>query len=107
MSEVESRMLIAVYWGYVTLIDEQIGRVLAVTEELGLMHSTAVMFSADHGEFTGSHRLHDKGPPMYEDIYPTAGIVRIPGAPAGKVRQEFVSLLDTTATVLDWCGLDP
>lgn len=71
------------------------------------MDSTAVMFSSDHGEFTGSHRLHDKGPAMYEDIYRTAGIVRIPGAPAGQVRQEFVSLLDTTATVLDWCGLDP
>lgn len=107
MSEAESRKLIAVYWGYVTLIDEQIGRVLAVAEELGLMDSTAVMFSSDHGEFTGSHRLHDKGPAMYEDIYRTAGIVRIPGAPAGQVRQEFVSLLDTTATVLDWCGLDP
>src|SRR5699024_7270292 len=60
MSEAESRKLIAVYWGYVTLIDEQIGRVLAVAEELGLMDSTAVMFSSDHGEFTGSHRLHDK-----------------------------------------------
>jgi arylsulfatase A-like enzyme len=107
MSEADSRKLIAVYWGYVTLIDEQIGRVLAAAEELGLMDSTAVLFSSDHGEFTGSHRLHDKGPAMYEDIYRTAGIVRVPGAPAGQVRQEFVSLLDTTATVLDWCGLDP
>ena len=107
MSEADSRKLIAVYWGYVTLIDEQIGRVLAVAEELGLLDSTAVLFSSDHGEFTGSHRLHDKGPAMYEDIYRTAGIVRVPGSPAGQVRQEFVSLLDTTATVLDWCGLDP
>ena len=107
MSEADSRKLIAVYWGYVTLIDEQIGRVLAVADELGLMDSTAVMFSSDHGEFTGSHRLHDKGPAMYEDIYRTAGIVRVPGAPAGQVRREFVSLLDTTATVLEWCGLDP
>ena len=107
MTEADSRKLIAVYRGYVTLIDEQIGRVLAEAESLGLLESTAVMFSSDHGEFTGSHRLHDKGPAMYEDIYRTAGIVRIPGAPAGQVRQEFVSLLDTTATVLDWCGLDP
>src|SRR5699024_4809952 len=107
MNEAESRKLIAVCWGYVTLSDEQIGRVRAVDEQLGSMESSAVMFSSDHGEFTGSHRLHDKGPAMYEDIYRTAGIVRVPGAPAGQVRQEFVSLLDTTATVLDWCGLDP
>lgn len=81
MSEADSRKLIAVYWGYVALIDRQIGRVLAAMDELGLTDSTAVFFSSDHGEFTGSHRLHDKGPAMYEDIYRTAGIVRLPDGP--------------------------
>ena len=76
-------------------------------EALGLTDSTAVMFSFDHGDFTGSHRLRDKGPAVYEDIYRTCGIVRVPGAPAGQVCAEFASLLGTTATVLDWCGLDP
>lgn len=102
-----SRKLIAIYWGYVTLIDEQIARVLGAMERLGLVDDTAVFFSCDHGEFTGSHRLHDKGPAMYEDIYRTPGIVRIPGAPAGQVRDEFVSLLDCTATFLELAGLDP
>ncbi|GAA2486846.1 sulfatase-like hydrolase/transferase [Winogradskya humida] len=99
-----TRKLIAVYWGYVTLIDEQIGRILAVMDELGLRDETTVFFTCDHGEFTGSHRLHDKGPAMYEDIYRTPGIVRVPGAPA-QVRTEFVSLLDCTATILDLAGL--
>ncbi|GGK95584.1 sulfatase-like hydrolase/transferase [Mangrovihabitans endophyticus] len=96
-----TRKLIAVYWGYVTLIDEQIGRILAEMDALGLHDDTAVFFTCDHGEFTGAHRLHDKGPAMYEDIYRTPGLVRIPGAPAGQVRDEFVSLLDCTATMLD------
>jgi arylsulfatase A-like enzyme len=99
-----TRKLIAVYWGYVTLIDEQIGRVLTVLDELGLRDETSVFFTCDHGEFTGAHRLHDKGPAMYEDIYRTPGIVRIPGAPP-QVRDEFVSLLDCTATILDLAGL--
>lgn len=102
-----SRKLIAVYWGYVTLIDQQIGRVLDAMERLGLADSTAVFFSCDHGEFTGSHRLHDKGPAMYEDIYRTPGIIRVPGAPTGQVREEFVSLTDCTATILDIAGIDP
>jgi len=101
-----SRKLIAVYWGYVKLIDEQIGRVMDAMTRLGLADETAVFFSCDHGEFTGSHRLHDKGPAMYEDIYRTPGLVRVPGAPAGTVRDEFVSLLDCTATILDLAGLD-
>jgi arylsulfatase A-like enzyme len=74
---------------------------------LGLVEDTAVFFTCDHGEFTGSHRLHDKGPAMYEDIYRTPGILRIPGGPAGQVRSEFVSLLDCTATILDLAGIDP
>lgn len=102
-----SRKLIAIYWGYVTLIDEQIGRVMDAMDRLGLTDDTAVFFSCDHGEFTGSHRLHDKGPAMYEDIYRTPGIVRIPGGPVGQVRDEFVSLLDCTATFLELAGLDP
>jgi len=102
-----SRKLIAVYWGYVTLIDEQIGRVMAALERLGLVDETAVFFTCDHGEFTGSHRLHDKGPAMYEDIYRTPGLLRVPGAPAGLVRREFVSLLDATATILELAGVDP
>jgi arylsulfatase A-like enzyme len=101
-----SRKLIAVYWGYVKLIDEQIGRVMDAMARLGLVDETAVFFSCDHGEFTGSHRLHDKGPAMYEDIYRTPGLVRIPGAPEGLVRTEFVSLMDCTATFLEIAGID-
>ncbi|WP_268236089.1 sulfatase-like hydrolase/transferase [Isoptericola cucumis] len=102
-----TRKLIAVYWGYVAMIDHEIGRVMDALERLGLTGDTAVFFTSDHGEFTGSHRLHDKGPAMYEDIYRTAGLLRVPGGPAGQVRTEFVSLLDCTATILELAGLDP
>ncbi|MEE4540542.1 sulfatase-like hydrolase/transferase [Streptomyces sp. V4-01] len=100
-----TRKLIAVYWGYVSLIDEQIGRILTRLDELGLGEDTSVFFTADHGEFTGAHRLHDKGPAMYEDIYRIPGIVRVPGQPP-QVREEFVSLTDCTATILDLAGCD-
>ncbi|MCS0500088.1 sulfatase-like hydrolase/transferase [Protaetiibacter mangrovi] len=102
----ESRKLIAVYWGYVSLIDAEIGRLNEALERLGLSDSTAILFSSDHGEFTGAHRLHDKGPAMYDDIYRTAGIVAVPGCPPGQ-SDELVSLLDTTATILELAGLDP
>ncbi|WP_279472854.1 sulfatase-like hydrolase/transferase [Actinomadura darangshiensis] len=102
-----TRKLIAVYWGYVALIDRQIGRVMDAMERLGLVDDTAVFFTCDHGEFTGAHRLHDKGPAMYEDIYRTPGLLRVPGRPDGVIRDEFVSLLDCTATILELAGLDP
>ncbi|PTM87045.1 sulfatase-like hydrolase/transferase [Streptomyces sp. VMFN-G11Ma] len=101
-----TRKLIAVYWGYVTLVDEQIGRILTRLDELGLTDDTAVFFTADHGEFTGAHRLHDKGPAMYEDIYRIPGIIRVPGQPP-QVREEFATLTDCTATLLELAGGDP
>lgn len=107
MSVDATRKVIAMYWGYVTLIDHQIGRILTAMDDLGLTDDTAVFFTADHGEFTGAHRLHDKGPAMYEDIYRIPGIVRVPGAPQGQVRDEFVTLTDCTATILELAGADP
>jgi arylsulfatase A-like enzyme len=50
-----SRKLIAIYWGYVTLIDFQVGRMIDALDRLGVTDETAVIFSADHGEFTASH----------------------------------------------------
>ena len=63
------------------------------------------MFTADHGEFTGSHRLHDKGPAMYDDIYRVPLIARVPGLPAGRTEARFASFLDVTPTILDLAGL--
>jgi len=99
------RRLIAAYLGYVAMIDEQIQRVLGAAQELGLWDSTAVIFTADHGEFTGSHRLISKAPAMYDDIYRIPMIARIPGAPAGRTDTRFASLLDLTPTILDLAGV--
>lgn len=104
LSEAHSRKIIAAYWGYVTLIDFEIGRILEAARGL----ETAVFFTADHGEFTGAHRLHDKGPAMYEDTYrfPLLCLLSVPGAPRHQARGEFTSLLDRTATILDLAGVD-
>ncbi|WP_043346370.1 sulfatase-like hydrolase/transferase [Beutenbergia cavernae] len=102
-----SRKLIAAYWGYVTLVDSQVGRILDAARELGVYDDAAVFFSADHGEFTGAHRLHDKGPAMYEDIYTIPGIVKLPGGVPGQRSDRLAHLIDLTATILDVAGRDP
>ena len=100
------KKLIAVYWGYVAMIDLEIGRIMDVARELGVLDDTAVFFCADHGEFTGSHRMNDKGPAMYDDIYNVPFIAHIPGVSAVGRSDAFVSLIDLPATVLDVAGLD-
>lgn len=102
----EWRKLIAVYWGYVAMIDQEIGIILDELENLGLRDETAVFFTADHGEFTGAHRMNDKGPAMYEDIYNVPFFAHIPGIDRSGQTAEFVSILDIPATILDLAGLD-
>lgn len=101
----EWRRLIAVYWGYVALIDAEIGRILDVARDLELFDDTVFMFSSDHGEFTGAHRLNDKGPAMYDDIYRIPLVVRAPGGVGGS-NDAFVTLTDLSATFLDVAGVE-
>lgn len=100
------RKIIAMYWGYVTFIDEQVGRILKALQELGLAENTAVFFSSDHGAFVGSHRMQDKGPAMYDDIYRIPLVAKMPGGARGIVDDHFVSLIDLTATFVDLAGVE-
>ncbi|MBC7315429.1 MAG: sulfatase-like hydrolase/transferase, partial [Chloroflexi bacterium] len=95
----------AMFWGYVTLIDEQIGRVLKALEDLGLAENTVVFFSTDHGGFVGAHRLADKGPMMYDDIYRIPLVARWPGVTQPGTRcQAMVTLMDLMPTFLEIAG---
>lgn len=99
------REIVAVYHGYVTFIDDQIGRILDALEERGLAGDTAVLFTSDHGSFVTAHKNLDKGPLMYEDIYNVPMIGRGLDIDEGDT-DEFASLLDLAPTFLDLAGID-
>jgi arylsulfatase A-like enzyme len=94
-----------VYWGYVTLLDELIGRVLGRLESLGLAENTIVVMTADHGEMMGSHGLFQKSS-MYEESLRVPLLVRAPGRAAAGMRVAApVSHTDLTPTLLGLAGL--
>jgi arylsulfatase A-like enzyme len=97
--------LLAAYWGFVTLIDDQVGRVLDVLEAQGVAEDTLVVHTADHGDFVGGHRQFNKGPLMYEDTYRIPLQVRWPGVvEPGSTTHAFVRLHDLMPTFLDVAG---
>ncbi len=49
------------YAGNVTLIDDQIGEILAAIEARGELENTVIAFSSDHGEMNGDHGMIYKG----------------------------------------------
>lgn len=99
------RKLIAVYRGYVAMIDHEVGLLLDELHRLGLDDDTSIFFTADHGEFTGAHRLNDKGPAAYDDILRVPLLVHVPGIAHEGQSDAFVSLLDVPATILELAGL--
>jgi arylsulfatase A-like enzyme len=99
------RHMIANYYGMISLIDHNVGRILLALERLGLAENTLVVFSTDHGDWLGDHGLILKGPMMYEGLLRVGLLLRGPGVPAGKVVADPVSTLDLAATFYDWAGI--
>lgn len=98
------RKVIANYWGFMTLIDEQIGRILDATEKL---ENLCTIHTSDHGDFTGGHRQFNKGPLMYEDTYHIPLQIRWPEViEAGATCEAFVSLHDLMPTFLELAGVE-
>ncbi|MBE7538721.1 MAG: sulfatase-like hydrolase/transferase [Opitutaceae bacterium] len=86
--------------------DHQVGRVIAAIEER--TPGAFVTYTSDHGDMFGSHRLHGKGPCMYDEIARIPLIVKWPGhvAPGG-TSSGPVSHIDLVPTWLDFFGLAP
>ena len=58
----------ACYYGMISLIDQEIGRILDALDRLGIAENTLVVFTTDHGHFLGQHGLIAKGAFHYEDM---------------------------------------
>ena len=101
----EWREIVASYWGYVTMIDDLVGRILHELKVLGLDDNTLVVFTTDHGDQMGSHKMIEKGCFAYEETWRLPLIASHPGCEEpGSVSDELVYLHDLFPTFLDLAG---
>ena len=68
VDEREAREAMALSCGMIAMIDDAVGRVLAQLAARGLAEDTIVIFTTDHGDFLGDHRLLLKGPAHFDGI---------------------------------------
>jgi arylsulfatase A-like enzyme len=101
-SDRQLRELIANYYGMISLIDHNVGRILLHLEQLGLSENTLIVYSTDHGDWLGDHGLILKGPMAYEGLLRVGLLLQGPGVPKGKVVNDPVSTLDLPATFADY-----
>lgn len=101
--EAKVRRAIAAYFGMVSFLDSNVGKLMGALERAGLMDETRVVYTSDHGDNLGNRGLWGKSN-MYEDAAGIPLIMAGPDIPAGIVCHEPVSLVDGFPTILDCVG---
>ena len=92
------------YYGLVTHLDEQVGRIMKSLEGSPHAHNTYVIYTADHGLAMGSHGLLGKQN-VYEQSMKCPLIIWGPNVPAGQESEAFSYVHDLNATVCALAGL--
>lgn len=93
---------LATLYTNISIMDREVGEVIAQLEEDGLLDSTIIIFYSDHGGPMprGKREILDSGlkVPM---------IIRLPGGRlAGTVNDELISFVDIPATILSLAGVE-
>ena len=97
------RKAIAAYYGLVSFVDDNVGKVLRALEATGLAADTRVLYTSDHGDNLGARGLWGKST-MYREVAGVPLIASGPDLPAGARRGMPVSHVDTYPFILECVG---
>lgn len=120
----ELRELLQIYYGQVTAVDFEVGRLIQGLRDMGIEGNTIIVYVSDHGDVLGSHHLEIKNKYREEINRNLNNTLRTKGKPymkamdipfivqwKGNIKSGFrcktmVSSLDLAPTILDLAGLD-
>ena len=91
---------IADYYGMITHMDAEMGRVLSTLEATGHLDNTIIIYTADHGLAVGQHGLLGKQN-LYDHSIHVPSIFAGPGIPEGETVDALTYLYDVFPTVCD------
>ena len=102
VDDLDQRQLRATYYGMITEVDAQLGRLLDGLDERGMTDDTIVVLTSDHGEQLGDHWLIEKLG-FFDQSYRIPLIIRWPAGPVspGRVVEQFTENVDVTPTLLE------
>jgi arylsulfatase A-like enzyme len=104
--EARMRELRAQYYGMISEVDANLGRVVAALEERGEWHDTLVVVTSDHGDQLGDHGLIQKLG-FFPQSYHILGIWRDPRRTLrGHVVEHFTENVDLAPTLAHALGLE-
>ena len=99
----------ATYYGMMSEVDAEIGRLVEALKSFGDYENTLIVFTSDHGELLGDHWQFAKYA-YFEQTFHIPLIVRDPGAEAdagrGTAVEAFTENVDVMPTILERAGLE-
>jgi arylsulfatase A-like enzyme len=90
----------------VTEVDLAVGRLIDSLRADGTLDDTLIVFSSDHGDLCGDHRMTHKGPSFFDELMHLPLILHWPAA-LGRERRDvpgLVEMVDLLPTLLGLCG---
>ena len=105
--EAAIRRMRAQYYGMVSEVDSQLGRLWDALRSRGMWDDTVIVVTADHGDQLGDHGLTGKFG-YFPQSYRILGIVRDPRhrTPHGSVVDAYTENVDILPTICDAIGVD-
>ena len=98
------RRLRSRYFGLVASVDEALGGILKALEDSGQAQNTIIVFTSEHGEMMGDHRMLYKSS-MYQEAIRVPLLVRVPWLEEGsRTISGSISHIDLVPTLLELLG---
>ena len=102
--------VIPVYMGLIKQIDDQLGRLFRFLQERGLLDTTMIVFTSDHGDYLGDHWMGEKD--LFHEPSVKVPLIVFDPSPAadgarGTMCDALVEAIDLIPTFLEALGADP
>ncbi len=98
----QSSQALSLFLGCNSFVDYEIGRVLDKLQEK--VPNALVIFTSDHGDMLGAHRLQMKNASAYKEVANIPLIIK--GGEVGKTLTEPATHIDIVPTIMDYMGVE-
>jgi arylsulfatase A-like enzyme len=106
MDDDDFAILRGLYDGEISYVDHRIGELYGLLRDRGILDSTVLVFTSDHGENLGEHRLMDHQYCLYDTLLRVPLVIRYPNEfEPGRRVSEQVRMVDLFPTLLRLAGI--
>lgn len=106
LNEDELRETLAAMYGLISLVDDNVGRLIETLKSQGLYERTLIVFASDHGDYGTRYGIIGKSWSMNDELLRIPLIVSCPGWRDGHASNALVQNIDIHPTLLEYAGLE-